>query len=47
MILRSILVFQHTKETAEQYGIVGWVMNTTRGTVQGQIQGPPEKIRLM
>ena len=28
-------------------GLVGWVMNTTKGTVIGTIQGPSEKLKLM
>ena len=28
-------------------GLVGWVQNTEDGTVQGQLQGPADKVRQM
>lgn len=30
---------------AKRLGLVGWVQNTSHGTVQGQIQGPPARVR--
>ncbi|KFP38086.1 Acylphosphatase-1, partial [Chlamydotis macqueenii] len=30
---------------AERLGLVGWVQNTSHGTVQGQIQGPTDRVR--
>ena len=38
---------KNTKIQAKQHGLVGWVMNTTRGTVVGVIQGPDDKLELM
>ncbi|XP_049754126.1 acylphosphatase-1 isoform X4 [Elephas maximus indicus] len=31
----------------KKLGLVGWVQNTDRGTVQGQLQGPTSKVRHM
>ncbi|XP_035757922.1 acylphosphatase-1 [Egretta garzetta] len=30
---------------AKRLGLVGWVQNTSHGTVQGQIQGPTARVR--
>ncbi|XP_008638005.1 PREDICTED: acylphosphatase-1 [Corvus brachyrhynchos] len=30
---------------AKRLGLVGWVQNTSHGTVQGQIQGPTSRVR--
>ncbi|KFZ54358.1 Acylphosphatase-1, partial [Antrostomus carolinensis] len=30
---------------AKRLGLVGWVQNTSHGTVQGQIQGPTASVR--
>lgn len=30
---------------AKKLGLVGWVQNTSHGTVQGQIQGPAARVR--
>lgn len=32
------------KEIAENYKAVGWVRNVSDGTVEGEIQGEPDKI---
>ncbi|NXS92061.1 ACYP2 protein, partial [Jacana jacana] len=31
---------QYTEEEAKKLGVVGWVKNTSQGTVTGQVQGP-------
>uniref|UniRef100_A0AAY5KN12 Acylphosphatase-1 n=1 Tax=Esox lucius TaxID=8010 RepID=A0AAY5KN12_ESOLU len=31
----------------KKLGLVGWVQNTESGTVQGQLQGPKNKVRQM
>ncbi|XP_019374339.1 PREDICTED: acylphosphatase-1 isoform X2 [Gavialis gangeticus] len=33
------------KAEGRQLGLVGWVRNTERGTVQGQVQGPAAAVR--
>ncbi|KAM7109515.1 acylphosphatase-1 isoform 2-T2 [Ciconia maguari] len=33
------------KGEAKRLGLVGWVQNTSHGTVQGQIQGPTARVR--
>ena len=38
---------QHTQSTAKKHGIVGWVQNTTRGTVVGVAQGIAENVAMM
>uniref|UniRef100_A0A6I8PAD2 Acylphosphatase-1 n=1 Tax=Ornithorhynchus anatinus TaxID=9258 RepID=A0A6I8PAD2_ORNAN len=30
-----------TEAEGEKLGLVGWVQNTARGTVRGQVRGPP------
>lgn len=42
-----IHVYKHTSMNAMKYSLVGWVMNTTRNTVVGQIQGDTANVRLM
>ncbi|KAL3874063.1 hypothetical protein ACJMK2_037127 [Sinanodonta woodiana] len=44
---RKFLYFQYTKKKARSLGLVGWVENTERGTVVGQVQGPAEQIAAM
>ena len=38
---------QFTQETAQKYGLVGWVKNTSDGTVTGTVQGPEDKVKAM
>ncbi|XP_067149105.1 acylphosphatase-2 isoform X1 [Apteryx mantelli] len=38
---------QYTEEEARKLGVVGWVKNTSKGTVTGQVQGPEEKVNAM
>lgn len=37
----------YTEDEAKKIGVVGWVMNTSKGTVTGQVQGPEEKVNSM
>ncbi|ESP01602.1 hypothetical protein LOTGIDRAFT_139442 [Lottia gigantea] len=39
--------YKNTVETATKQGCVGWVRNTHRGTVEGVVQGPKDKINFM
>ncbi|XP_061288353.1 acylphosphatase-2 isoform X5 [Bos javanicus] len=34
----------YTEDEARKIGVVGWVKNTSKGTVTGQVQGPEEKV---
>ncbi|NWU66796.1 ACYP2 protein, partial [Pterocles burchelli] len=38
---------KYTEEEARKLGVVGWVKNTSKGTVTGQIQGPEDKVNAM
>jgi acylphosphatase len=38
---------QYTEGEAKKRGLVGWVKNTSKGTVTGQVQGPEEKVDAM
>ncbi|OBS68004.1 hypothetical protein A6R68_03455, partial [Neotoma lepida] len=37
----------YTEGEAKKRGVVGWVKNTSKGTVTGQLQGPKEKVDSM
>ncbi|XP_040479416.1 acylphosphatase-2 isoform X3 [Ursus maritimus] len=37
----------YTEDEAKKQGVVGWVKNTSKGTVTGQLQGPEEKVDSM
>lgn len=39
--------YQYTEEEARKLGVVGWVKNTSQGTVTGQVQGPEDKVNAM
>uniref|UniRef100_A0A8C7AWJ8 Acylphosphatase-2 n=1 Tax=Neovison vison TaxID=452646 RepID=A0A8C7AWJ8_NEOVI len=38
---------KYTEGEAKKIGVVGWVKNTSKGTVTGQVQGPEEKVDSM
>ncbi|OWK53393.1 Acylphosphatase-2 [Lonchura striata] len=38
---------KYTEQEAKKLGVVGWVKNTSQGTVTGQVQGPEEKVNEM
>ncbi|NXI44662.1 ACYP2 protein, partial [Galbula dea] len=38
---------RYTEEEARKLGVVGWVKNTSQGTVTGQVQGPEDKVNAM
>ncbi|KAF1483939.1 Acylphosphatase-2, partial [Eudyptula minor novaehollandiae] len=51
-VLTLIVLFhyfsnQYTEEEARKLGVVGWVKNTSQGTVTGQVQGPEDKVNAM
>ncbi|KAJ8248596.1 hypothetical protein GJAV_G00243690 [Gymnothorax javanicus] len=37
----------YSEDKGERLGLCGWVKNTSRGTVVGQVQGPPDKVKEM
>ncbi|XP_062397526.1 acylphosphatase-2 isoform X2 [Sardina pilchardus] len=37
----------YTEDHGKKLGVNGWVKNTRQGTVIGQVQGPPDKIKEM
>ncbi|NWV78684.1 ACYP2 protein, partial [Dasyornis broadbenti] len=41
------LAGQGRQQEAKKLGVVGWVKNTSQGTVTGQVQGPEEKVNEM
>uniref|UniRef100_A0A2K5VS85 acylphosphatase n=1 Tax=Macaca fascicularis TaxID=9541 RepID=A0A2K5VS85_MACFA len=38
---------RYTEDEARKIGVVGWVKNTSKGTVTGQVQGPEDKVNSM
>ncbi|KAM9238475.1 acylphosphatase-1 [Leptosomus discolor] len=43
--VQGVFFRKYTQGEAQRLGLVGWVQNTSRGTVQGQIQGPAARVR--
>ncbi|XP_055970117.1 acylphosphatase-2 isoform X2 [Sorex fumeus] len=46
-IVQGVCFRRYTEQEANKVGVVGWVMNTSQGTVTGQLQGPEEKVNSM
>ncbi|XP_059574548.1 acylphosphatase-2 isoform X1 [Alligator mississippiensis] len=44
---RSTGMCRYTEEQGRKLGLAGWVRNTPRGTVTGQVQGPKDKVEIM
>ncbi|KAK5610213.1 hypothetical protein CRENBAI_009340 [Crenichthys baileyi] len=44
---RCLPVLQYTEKEGLRLGLVGWVKNTSRGTVVGQVQGPADMVEEM
>ncbi|XP_025963949.1 acylphosphatase-2 isoform X2 [Dromaius novaehollandiae] len=42
--VQGVCFRMYTEEEARKLGVVGWVKNTSKGTVMGQVQGPEEKV---
>ncbi|KAH6601526.1 hypothetical protein BASA50_001564 [Batrachochytrium salamandrivorans] len=42
--VQGVFFRKYTKEYADALGLVGWVRNTSTGTVVGTAQGPNESI---
>ncbi|EHB15421.1 Acylphosphatase-1 [Heterocephalus glaber] len=45
--VQGVFFRKYTQAEGKKLGLVGWVRNTDRGTVQGQLQGPTSKVRHM
>lgn len=45
--VQGVFFRKYTQAEGKKLGLVGWVQNTDQGTVQGQLQGPVSKVRLM
>ncbi|XP_045533684.1 acylphosphatase-2-like isoform X2 [Pieris brassicae] len=45
--VQGVFFRKYTKNQADKLGLKGWCMNTSRGTVQGQMQGPNDKVESM
>ncbi|XP_037951271.1 acylphosphatase-2-like [Teleopsis dalmanni] len=45
--VQGVFFRKHTEAQAKKLGLHGWCMNTTTGTVKGEIEGPLEKINQM
>ncbi|XP_066034050.1 acylphosphatase-2 isoform X1 [Chamaea fasciata] len=45
--VQSVCFRMYTEQEAKKLGVVGWVKNTSQGTVTGQVQGPEEKVNEM
>ncbi|XP_054056862.1 acylphosphatase-1 [Rissa tridactyla] len=43
--VQGVFFRKYTQREAKRLGLVGWVQNTSHGTVQGQIQGPSARVR--
>ncbi|XP_038643304.1 acylphosphatase-2-like isoform X4 [Scyliorhinus canicula] len=44
---KGVFFRKYTEEQARKLGLVGWVKNTSQGTVIGQVQGAVEKVNFM
>nr|XP_012633262.1 acylphosphatase-2 isoform X2 [Microcebus murinus] len=45
--VQGVCFRMYTEGEAKKIGVVGWVKNTSSGTVTGQVQGPEEKVDSM
>ncbi|KAM9382323.1 acylphosphatase-2 [Phaethornis superciliosus] len=45
--VQGVCFRMYTEEEARKLGVVGWVKNTSQGTVTGQVQGPEDKVNEM
>ncbi|KAG9336465.1 hypothetical protein JZ751_002812 [Albula glossodonta] len=45
--VQGVFFRKYTQAEGKKLGLVGWVQNTEAGTVQGQLQGPSSKVKLM
>ncbi|XP_070697219.1 acylphosphatase-2-like [Pempheris klunzingeri] len=45
--VQGVCFRMYTEKQGLQLGLVGWVRNTFRGTVEGQVQGPADMVEEM
>ncbi|KAJ8392403.1 hypothetical protein AAFF_G00075280 [Aldrovandia affinis] len=45
--VQGVCFRMYTEDEGKKLGLSGWVKNTRQGTVVGQVQGPPDKVRDM
>ncbi|XP_065115360.1 acylphosphatase-2 isoform X2 [Paramisgurnus dabryanus] len=45
--VQGVCFRMYTEDEGRKLGVTGWVKNTRQGTVIGQVQGPPEKVKEM
>ncbi|XP_010377196.1 acylphosphatase-2 isoform X1 [Rhinopithecus roxellana] len=45
--VQGVCFRMYTEDEARKIGVVGWVKNTSKGTVTGQVQGPEDKVNSM
>ncbi|XP_056669995.1 acylphosphatase-2 isoform X3 [Monodelphis domestica] len=45
--VQGVCFRMYTEGEAKKTGVVGWVKNTSQGTVKGQVQGPEDKVNSM
>ncbi|XP_072932536.1 acylphosphatase-2-like [Epargyreus clarus] len=45
--VQGVFFRKYTKGEADKLGLRGWCRNTSAGTVQGQMEGPPDKVEAM
>ncbi|KAM9554420.1 acylphosphatase-1 [Guaruba guarouba] len=43
--VQGVFFRKYTQGEAKRLGLVGWVQNSSHGTVQGQVQGPSARVR--
>ncbi|XP_020807182.1 acylphosphatase-1 [Drosophila serrata] len=46
-VVQGVYFRKHTQKQAKELGLTGWCMNTSRGTVQGMMEGPLEQVNDM
>ncbi|CAH2084955.1 unnamed protein product [Euphydryas editha] len=45
--VQGVFFRKYTKQQADKLDLKGWCRNTSRGTVEGQMQGPLDKVEEM
>ncbi|XP_023944445.2 acylphosphatase-2 [Bicyclus anynana] len=45
--VQGVFFRKYTKDQAEKLALKGWCRNTSKGTVEGQMQGPSDKVETM
>ncbi|XP_056152345.1 acylphosphatase-1 [Lampris incognitus] len=45
--VQGVFFRKYTQTEGKKLGLVGWVRNTDAGTVEGQLQGPSDKVKEM